>query len=133
MAGSTETDGSTFFRLGGDEEENADEVNDCQEFVVMCLNASGGNRIGGAFYDAQDAILHLVQVWPQTQFFLVLVRVNFVHTYIPKGTTGIWLVFQHFRKNSSTKNLKVAQNSRKFQPKTQRNGVLALGTFDLGP
>ena len=79
MAGSTETDGSTFFRLGGDEEENADEVNDCQEFIVMCLNASGGNRIGGAFYDAQDAILHLVQVWPQTQIFLGLV--NFVRTF----------------------------------------------------
>ena len=71
MAGSTETDESTFFRLRGDEEENEDEVNDCHEFVVMCLNASGGNRIGGAFYDAQDAVLHLVQVWPRTRFLFL--------------------------------------------------------------
>ena len=126
MAGSTETDGSTFFRLGGDEEENADEVNDCQEFVVMCLNASGGNRIGGAFYDAQDAILHLVQVWPQTQFFSCTYMCEFrTYTCIPKGTTstlGLFF-FNIFEKTQAQKKLKEisAENSTKLS--------LALGSF----
>jgi len=59
-------DESAVFSLGTDDDgfgvfNGEDSFNDCQEFLILCLHASGGNRVGASFYDAQDAILHLVQ------------------------------------------------------------------------